>query len=186
MAADGENKVDDAFRAKWKEQRWVETAREGDFEGCIRDMGVNAAVSKVVNFATAVKPGSEYTLKVVDGAPLPVGRLPATRRASLGQFIRIRHNMMSDKVGAPKTLGDTTPVEDVGDDGRKVMSVAYVKEGGVIETKNVYVDTPELVGFSTYEISEDGKTMKNTITSRNGISFTMAFVPAEAPTGWFS
>ena len=50
----------------------------------------------------------------------------------------------------------------------------------------VYVDTPELVGFSTYEISEDGKTMKNTITSRNGISFTMAFVPAEAPTGWFS
>ena len=119
-------------------------------------------------------------------SPLPVGRLPATRRASLGQFIRIRHNMMSDKVGAPKTLGDTTPVEDVGDDGRKVMSVAYVKEGGVIETKNVYVDTPELVGFSTYEISEDGKTMKNTITSRNGISFTMAFVPAEAPTGWFS
>jgi len=149
-------------------------------------MGVNAAVSKVVNFATAVKTKAEFTLKVADGAPLPVGRLPATRRASLGQFIRIRHYMMSDKVGAPKTLGDTTPVEDVDDGGRKVMSVAYVKEGGVIETKNVYVDTPELVGFSTYEISEDGKTMKNTITSRNGISFTMTFVPAEAPTGWFS
>ena len=40
--------------------------------------------------------------------------------------------MMSDKVGAPKTLGDTTPVEDVGDDGRKVMSVAYVKELSLI------------------------------------------------------
>jgi hypothetical protein len=93
---------------------------------------------------------------------------------------------MSDKVGAPKTLGDTTPVEDVDDSGRKVMSVTYVKEGGVIETKSVYVDTPELVGFSTYEIAEDGKTMKNTITSRNGISFTTTFVPAEAPTGWFS
>ena len=178
--------VNDAFHAKWKEQRWVETAREGDFEGCIKDMGINAAGAKIINFVTSVKTKAEITLKVVDGAPLPVGRLPATRRASLGQFIRIRHNMMSDKVGAPKTLGDTTPVEDVDDSGRKVMSVTYVKEGGVIETKSVYVDTPELVGFSTYEIAEDGKTMKNTITSRNGISFTTTCVPAEAPTGWFS
>ena len=71
MDAEGEILDDAAFHAKWKEQRWVETTREGDFEGCIKDMGINAAGAKILNFATAVKPGSEYTLKVVDGAPLP-------------------------------------------------------------------------------------------------------------------
>ena len=63
--------MDDAFHAKWKEQRWVETTREGDFEGCIKDMGINAAGAKIINFMTSVKTKGEFTLKVVDGAPLP-------------------------------------------------------------------------------------------------------------------
>ena len=94
--------------------------------------------------------------------------------------------MMSDKVGTPKPLDATTEVEDTDAAGRATRCVTSVKEGGAIEVKSVWVDTPELVGFSTYEISEDGKTMKNTTTSRNGISFTTTCVPAEAPTGWFS
>ena len=54
MDAEGEILDDAAFHAKWKEQRWVETTREGDFEGCIKDMGINAAGAKILNFATAV------------------------------------------------------------------------------------------------------------------------------------
>ena len=177
--------VDDAFHAKWKEQRWVETTRDGDFEGCIKDMGINAAGAKIINFVTSVKTKGEFTLKVVDGAPLPVGRLPATRRASLGQFIKITHNMMSDKVGTPKPLDATTEVEDTDQAGRAIRCVTSVKEGGAIEVKSVWVDTG-FIGLATFEISDDGKTMKNTTTSRNGISFTTTCVPAEAPTGWFS
>ena len=54
--------VDDAFHAKWKEQRWVETTRDGDFEGCIKDMGINAAGAKIINFVSSVKTKGEFTL----------------------------------------------------------------------------------------------------------------------------